>query len=266
MQSKIRLDFLGTGAADWVTPAPDGTFRRFTSTLVDQNILLDFTKKSLDTLEKADAHVEYVLYTHSHRDHFDPEALRILQRSRTEKGLAPLKIYAEASWAREIDCPGAEITGVSVGSPFSLGEYQITPLPANHSTERTYEQPLHYLFQHQDGTNWLYATDGAWLMNPVMKAMRKAPLSGLVIDATIGDGHAGDWRIFEHNSLPMLRIMAETLTETGMLLPGGKIYLTHMARTLHGSRAQVEAALSEPFVLANDSENAWIENMGDKNA
>ncbi len=99
MNTKIRLDFLGTGAADWATPAPDGEFRRFTSTLVDQHILLDFTKKSLDTLEKADAHVEYVLYTHSHRDHFDPEALRILQRSRTEKGLAPLKIYAEASWA-----------------------------------------------------------------------------------------------------------------------------------------------------------------------
>lgn len=259
MKKRIRLDFLGTGAADWAGPAPDGEYRRFTSTLVDKTILLDFTQTAMDNLEKTGAQAGHVLFTHSHEDHYDPKALCALQQARAQRGLAPLKIYAEASWAGEIHCPGAEIAGLSVGEAFSLGDYRVTPLPANHSTRRGGEQPLYYLFEHESGLNWLYATDGAWLMNPVMKALRQSPVSAMVIDATIGDGHEGDGRIFEHNSMPMLRIMAETLVKTQMLLPGGKIYLTHLARGLYGNRAQVEAALSAPFALANDGETAWIE-------
>ena len=28
MKKRIRLDFLGTGAADWAGPAPDGEYRK----------------------------------------------------------------------------------------------------------------------------------------------------------------------------------------------------------------------------------------------
>ena len=53
----------------------------------------------------------------------------------------------------------------------------------------------------------------------------QAPFDALVIDATIGDGHDGDYRVFEHNSLPMVRMMVESLRANGQMKAAGQVYL-----------------------------------------
>ena len=70
-----------------------------------------------------------------------------------------------------------------------------------------------------------------------------------MFDATIGDGHDGDYRIFEHNSMPMLRIMVSTLRNTGILRPDAPVFMTHLARTLHKNQAEVEKRAEPPFVV-----------------
>lgn len=237
----MKIRFLGTGAADWNGPDERGEYRRLTSTLFEGGLLIDFTHTAEDMLPCA-ADVRQILITHSHGDHFDPEAI---------SRLAPAALYAHESWAGEIRIPGIEVVPVAVGEWGRAGEYEIMALPSNHSTNRAYEQTVNYLIRREDQI-FLYATDGAWLPNRSLHLMKGMQLCGMAIDATIGDGHAGDYRIFEHNSVPMIRIMVETMKKTGLLKPEAKVFLTHMARTLHGTQKQVEESLSAPFVVCFD--------------
>ena len=244
----MRITFLGTGAADWKTPAENGEFRRFTSTLVDTSLLLDVTPAPLALLP-ADSRVQDVFITHSHRDHFSPEALA---------SLAPCRVYIHESWAGEVCLPGVTVIPLRVGEWVSIPTgYRVLPLPANHSTSRPYETPLHYLIE-KDGTRLLYATDGAWMLNRAHHLLADVRLDGAVFDATIGDGFPGDYRVFEHNSLDMVRLMHKTLVKTGRLAPDTSVFLTHLARTLHPDQRTLEASLQPPFVPCYDGFEANI--------
>lgn len=237
----MKIRFLGTGAADWKGPDARGEHRRLTSTLIGDSLLIDFTGTAADMLPDPSA-IRHILITHSHGDHFDPEAI---------SSLAPIVLFAHESWADEINLPDIEVCPVAVGQWIQADDFSFMPLPSNHSTNRPYEQTVNYVIRQGDQL-FLYATDGAWLPNLAMHLMKGMTLTGMAIDATIGDGHAGDYRIFEHNSLPMIRIMTETMKKTGLLAPEAKVFLTHMARTLHGTQQEIEDSLSAPFVACFD--------------
>ncbi len=237
----MKVRFLGTGAADWHEPDKNGEFRRYTSTLIDGHVLIDITRTVLDQISGPAAITE-VFFTHSHKDHFDIEALRTL---------APCRVYAHESWANEITGQGLSVYPLKIAQPVKVGELCFIPMPANHSTERKYETPLHYLIEEGD-KRILYATDGAWLLNQEHHIIGNKKLDAAVFDATIGEGHSGDYRIFEHNSIEMLRVIAATLFATGRLREGAPIYLTHMARTLHPSHEQLQKTILMPFVPCYD--------------
>ena len=239
--------FLGTGAADWSCPDANGEYRRLTSTLLDGRLLIDVTGSVLDRIPDAGA-VTDVFFTHSHRDHYDPEAL---------KALAPCRVWAHESWAKEIGGSGLTVIPLRIGQTVTAAGFGVTPLPSNHSTSREYETTLHYLIE-KGGKRLLYATDGAWLLNYEYRFIRDLKLDAAVFDATIGDGHDGDWRVFEHNSLPMLRIMFSTLRTAGILKPDAPVFLTHLARTLHKTQAEVEKTAEPPFVVCRDGLEAEI--------
>ena len=237
----MKLTFLGTGAADWNGPDERGEYRRLTSTLIDGTLLIDVTRTVDDQLTKPEA-VAYVLFTHSHDDHFDIEALR---------ALAPCVVYAHESWAKEISGDGLTVVPLTVGVPVRAGAFTVTPMPSNHSTGRDYETTLHYLIE-KDGQTLLYATDGAWLLNKEHKVIGNRALDAAVFDATIGDIAPGDYRIFEHNSVDMVRLMVKTMRKTGRLKAGAPVYLTHMARTLHADQATLERETEKEFVVCKD--------------
>ena len=70
---RLKVRFLGTGAADWHGRDRRGELRRLTSILVDGRILIDFTSSDRDMLPQG-CRPEAVFYTHSHEDHYDPAA------------------------------------------------------------------------------------------------------------------------------------------------------------------------------------------------
>ena len=243
----MKLTFLGTGAADWNGPDERGEYRRFTSTLLDGRLLIDVTRTVLDEIPDPAA-ITDVFFTHSHGDHFDMDALR---------ALAPCRMYAHESWAGEIEGEGLTVVPLRIGTPVGAAGFAMIPMPSNHSTAREYETTLHYLIE-KDGKRLLYATDGAWLLNAEHHIIGKKVLDGAVFDATIGDGHEGDFRIFEHNSIDMIRLMLKTLYKTGRLREGAPVYLTHLARTLHGTQAELEARTEKPFIVCYDGMEAAI--------
>ena len=237
----MKVLFLGTGAADWSGLDENGEYRRLTSTLLDGRLLIDVTRSAIGSIKDLAA-ITDVFYTHSHNDHFDLEAL---------KALSPCRVWAHESWAGEIEGSGLTVTPLRIGETVTAAGFSVTPLPSNHSTSRKYETTLHYLIE-KDGKRLLYATDGAWLLNYEYHFIRTLKLDAAVFDATIGDGHDGDYRVFEHNSLPMLRIMVSTLRNTGILKPDAPVFMTHLARTLHGTQAEVEKRAEPPFIVCFD--------------
>lgn len=236
----MRFLFLGTGAADWKRPLDTGEYRRNTSTLVDGELLIDGNETISDSLSALQG-VPAMLYTHSHSDHYSKAFQQCVR---------PARVYCEESWAEEA---GAQ--PIVPGNAFSAAGFTVLPVTASHSTERKNERPLNYILE-KDGKRVLYATDGAWLTNHAYHAIKSgAPLDGCVFDGTVGDAFPDDWRVFEHNTLPMVRAMRRALEGAGLLKAGAPVAVTHLARTLHPSQAALEAheaASPAPLIIARD--------------
>ena len=140
-------------------------------------------------------------------------------------------------------------------------EYGITftALPANHATGDPHEQALIYLLQ-KDRLRVLYATDTGGLPANATQAIgidnhvREAnPIHGLIMECTFGEDEE-DWRFFTHSGIKTVLHTFNVLSKTKRYLPaeGQSVYLTHLARTLHGSQAELDANLPAPLKAAYD--------------
>ncbi len=212
----MKIQFLGTGAADWPNNK-DGTmkeFRRLSSVVIDDCLLIDPGPSVLEALKELDVDiscVKYILITHRHKDHFSKEAFDVFLSQ------------------------GAVLVEIDAGETAEFGSYTVRGYTANHSTA---ENPLHYLISNGEKSLY-YALDGAWLMYDEFVAIKEYHPDYMVLDATIGDVE-GDWRIFEHNNLNMVREMKKTLDKYV-----GRFCISHMAKTLHESRHELKENMNK---------------------
>ena len=74
------------------------------------------------------------------------------------------------------------------------------------------------------------------------------------MEATIGMGYDSDYRLFTHTSVAQIEQIVRVLTATKRYIPsiGQPVYLTHLARTLHGTQAELDAHLPAPLRAAYD--------------
>lgn len=255
----LSVMFLGTGAADWNGRDDRGELRRLSSILVDRQVLFDLTPGNLDMLPEA-SKPEVIFYTHSHGDHYNPAAA-------LKAGVR--KVYLSQTWydvavrdfrkaAREAGAEMPELVPLYVGQPVQVGSLVVTPLPASHATSNAFEQTLIYLIE-KNGARVLYATDTAGV--PAVAARLAGidahdpsgkPLTGLIMEATMGMDHHVDYRVFAHSSVGDVERIATVLLQTKRYVKGHPVYLTHMARTLHGTQADLDASLPYPLKAAFD--------------
>lgn len=257
----ISVRFLGTGAADWNGPDNRGEQRRLSSILVDKNVLFDFTAGNIEMIP-AGLKPEVVFYTHSHNDHYHPEsALKIGVR----------KVYLSQTWydiaktdfekaSKKLNVQMPELIPLYIGQAVHVNGLRVTPLPASHATSKLFEQTLIFLIEKSEA-RVMYATDTAGI--PAVAARLAGidahdpngkPLTGLIMEATMGMDHDNDYRIFAHSSVGMVHRAVEVLQKTKRYLPvdDQPVYLTHMARTLHGTQAELDATLPYPLKAAYD--------------
>ena len=247
-----QILFLGTGAADWPlknypddsSPLLSGEFRGYSSILINGKILVDCgptVPKAMEAFSVDLSRLKYILITHTHRDHFSLKSIeKVIEMAgrklelRVEEGAVdmagPLKKFCD-------------IRRMKVGKEFSLGKHSVLPLPANHRVSKSAEKALHFLFN-LAGKHVLYALDGAWLETPSWKAIQNLQLEAVIWDGTIGD-IPGDYRVFAHNSLPMIRLMNQSLKANGVLKDSSRIILSHMARTLHPTHEKLQVKLAD---------------------
>lgn len=248
--ASFSMVFLGTGAAD-SSPLLETEFsdrfdrdtRRCSSLLIDGHILVDcgpHVPSALKISGISPAAIDTLLITHNHRDHYDPRTVELLARG-------GLDIYCAAG--TDPICPsGANITELQNCGVFTFGGMSVQALPANHCPFA-----VHYLFE-RDGKSVFYGCDGAWLLRDSYYALRGKKLDMMILDATVGD-YEGDWRMAEHNSVPMIRLMLKSFANFDITRPDTRLVLSHMSRALYGgkSHAQVAAALEpEGFTVAFD--------------
>ena len=255
---RLKIRFLGTGAADWKGADERGEHRRRSSVLLDDRVLIDFTRDSADMVPEG-ATPGAVFYTHSHSDHYDPEAAI---------ALGVRYVYMSATWfdrafkdfsaaAKKAEKPMPKLIPLTINAPVTLGDITITACPANHATSYVMEQTLIYLVEKGDA-RVLYATDtgGIPAVSAVISGIDsnpKVPLTGLIMEATNGKDYEIDFRLFTHSSVALVERTVEVLQKYGSLDLGDRpVYLTHLARTLHGTQADLDRDLPAPLKAAYD--------------
>lgn len=257
----LSVRFLGTGAADWFDKDERGEYRRLSSVLLEGHIIIDFTPSAKDMIPPM-AHPDTIFYTHSHGDHYNPKAA-------IELGIK--RVYLSNTWydcavadftreAKKLKVSAPEIIPLYVGQSVEVGGVRFTPAPANHATAKRYEQPLIYVVE-KGHVRLLYATDTATLpayttrwLNIDRHVAEAKPLTAIIMEATMGMGHNEDYRLFTHSSVFDVERMVKVLTSTKRYTPpvGQPVYLTHMARTMHGTQAELDAQLPAPLKAAYD--------------
>lgn len=256
----LKMRFLGTGAADWNGRDDRGELRRLSSVLLDDKVLIDFTPSDEDMIP-AGVKPEVIFYTHSHGDHYNPEAALKLGIKNVFLGSTWVE-RAKDDFAKAVKETGGkvpEITPLSLGDKVTINGMTITALPANHATGDMKEQTLIYLIEKQD-VRVMYATDtggipaiAARIVGIDPHAKGKA-ITGLVMEATMGIDGDEDFRIFTHSSVGTVLRTTHMLLDKGRYIPkeGQPVYLTHLARTLHGTQAELDASLPKPLKAAYD--------------
>ena len=253
----IRVRFLGTGAAGWKPEMAKKNphFRRQSSVLLENKVLIDFTMCSFDKLPK-DCHPEVLFQTHSHGDHYNPKAA-------VKSGVK--RMYVQETWAdaareevalaaTELALPAPEVIGLPFGKPVVECGMRFTGVPANHSTSRVtngvLERTSLYLVE-KGSSRLLYATDTGGILGDAARMIGIDPhvsdksfgryaksgsfvhapqaLTAFIMEATNTDLDE-DFRIFVHSSVQTVsRIVNMLIKNKRLALPEGQhVYLTHL--------------------------------------
>lgn len=250
----IRLQFLGTCACDY-SPKLENEFknkfdndaRRSSALLVNDSILIDcgeHTIESLDILGIPYSRITDILITHTHSDHYNEQHIEKIAKNRH----VPLRL-----WIRDdaiiAKIPNTEVVKMKPYETYNLRDaFLVTSLLANHDPQA---YPQHFLIE-TDGKKMFYGCDGAWLLTDTYNYLHNANLDLMVLDATVGD-YEGDYRLAEHNSIPMIRLMLPSLKNNHTINDKTKIILSHIAPSLHKSHNEtLETAKSFGADVAYD--------------
>ncbi|MBQ7982523.1 MAG: MBL fold metallo-hydrolase [Clostridia bacterium] len=251
----MKLLCLGTGAADWdpKLATADPAFRRLTAALIGDDLMIDCgpcVYEFAETFGYPDLYrnVKAILVTHSHGDHFHAGNVARL----AEEAAAPVTVYGDPVIGGLL--PLSEklrFVPLAIGETTALaGDYEVTALPANHSTQYPEEQPLHYVLrQTAEDKTVFWGCDGAWLYNRTYHCIKQLKFDAMFLDCTVGDLE-NDFRSFEHNNIRMIDELLKSLVGWHHVIkPDGQVYANHMARTLHTGHEMLCARLAPLGVI-----------------
>lgn len=249
----FSLLFLGTCACDYSPKLKneykncfDKDARRSSCALLDGQYLIDCGEHCLESMGIAGTQLSAItdiFITHFHSDHYNPEHIKKV----AEAGDRTLRVWVRSD-AVVPEIPNVSWKYMEKGKEYEIGDFKVVGLLANHD-ECVY--PQHLLFEKGD-KRFLYACDGAWFLNETYYRLKNVKLSLLVLDATCGD-YLGDYRIGEHNTIPMIRLLLPSLKKWGAITEETKIYLSHLAPSLHKPHFEtVELVKSDGLDVAYD--------------
>ena len=243
-----ELLFLGTGAADRKSLEQDNDFsikdhRRCSCAIIDKKIMLDCGAHALNSLTVADidlSKITDIVITHLHNDHFDVDAVNTIYENNPS-----VKLWVRFDAILDKECK-AEVVYMNLFEEYNIGGFKFTGVPANHQAF-----PQHLCIE-KDGKKLFYSLDGAWMLNDTANFLKNKVFDAVVLDATVGD-YVGDYRLGEHNSIPMIRLMIPSMKTLNIIDDNTAIYLSHIACCLHKSYEETcEITKNDGFIIAYD--------------
>lgn len=243
----MDLLFVGTGAADYETVFKCAcancatnrarcaqNLRHYSSLLLNGKLLIDCGPTvpwRLAELDVPPAQIEAIVFTHSHDDHLDAEAVASLLVARGE-GRGALAVYGNAAAMAALEgLDGLERQEVPAGESIFTCGVALTAVRANHIPDQ--EQTLNWLIS--DGCSRLvYATDTAWPMADTWQALLAFHPTAVVAEATFGllgpDDH-GDC-LTHHLNWPEFLRLREELIAASAILAETPFIATHLSQHL----------------------------------
>lgn len=257
----VRL--LGTGAADGIPAFFDANrvsaharavggreLRTRAAALIDGQLKLDFGPDTFaqclrDGLDPRDWVA--VLYTHSDADHFTARELQYALYPFTDNHLAPFAIYANDIVARNIhdryaDWP-FEVHVTKSFEPYTVGEYLVTPIKANHSRDEDCQN----LIIDDGKVAVLYATDTGWWSDETWAFLNGMKLDALVIECTNGRCNCDYWG---HLNVETCIATVTRLREMGTLPADAPVVTTHHSHEGDMTYEELVAALAPHGITA----------------
>ena len=235
----FSLQFLGTCACDYSPKLKaeckdcfDKNARRSSCALLNGRFLIDCGEHCLDSIRIAGvdmAAITDIFITHLHSDHYNAGHIQTIAAAADRT----LRVWVRSD-AKVPEIAGVEWRKMEKKTQYDVADgLQVTGLLANHD-EIVF--PQHFLFE-KDGKKFFYGCDGAWFLNETYYALKHADLALCVLDCTGGD-YDGDYRMGEHNSIPMIRVMMPSLKTWKTVTENTKTFISHLAPSLHAPHDQ----------------------------
>ncbi len=246
----MKVKLLGTGAADFLPSLKDTNrytvdieIRRSTVTLIDDTLLIDCGPHLLDEIELFGGNInkiENILLTHYHSDHINKDVLSELA---IKRGKPVTLWYNKVINMPEIE--GVILRPIDLFTEYAIEGYKVTALPANHNFGAVH-------FSIEKDKKLFYGCDGAWMLMETFHFMKDKNYDMMIMDATMGD-YDGDWRVAEHNSIRMVRMLEKSFRSYRISNDKTKIVLDHLARTLHRSyEVTSESVKNDGYIIGYD--------------
>lgn len=248
----MELLFLGTGAADRMALEQEDNFldkdkRRCAAALLNGSILLDCGPHILNSLSVANidlSSITDIVITHFHSDHFDLSSIKTIASAADR----PVRLWYRSDALVPEECK--KVCEMHPMEPFC--EYdvkdsiKITGVPANHEAF-----PQHLSVIDEKGA-FFYGMDGAWFLGDTVRFMQNKCYKTVILDATVGD-YLGDYRIGEHNSIPMIRALIPSFKTLDIIDDDTNIVLSHIAVCLHKPHEEIcKCVADDGFTVAYD--------------
>lgn len=237
-KDNIELLFLGTCACDFsprlktdLKDKFDKDARRSSSVLLNRHTLIDCGFHTVESLGIAGiplSDITDIFVTHLHGDHYQPENIQAIANAKNE----PLRLWVRED-AQVCEYENVEVRYLTQFEKYDSLELSVTGIPANHSPAHF---PEHFIVE-CGKKSFFYGCDGAWFLHDSFKFLRNAHLTLAIFDCTVGD-YNGDFRMGEHNSIPMIRMMLPSLRTIGAIDDSTGIVLSHLAPSLHRPHAE----------------------------
>ena len=230
----MKLLFLGTGAAGAIK-TPNAEIkpgqRRCASMMIDDTVVVDVALQSFDyatELGKNTAAVTDIFLSHTHGDHYCKATLMQYVAAAKEK----INFWCHETAVQYLNLTEEEAARINICPVQNMQKFQaagmtVTALPANHVAGPK-EQPTHYIFE-KDEQVLFYGCDGGWFRCETWQYLfrKRIVLTAAILDCTVGE-LPGNFRIAEHNTVPMLRLMKTAMLENGILPPKATLIANHL--------------------------------------
>ena len=239
----MRVKLLGTGSAEGFPGMFCGCptcrvarerrgrdLRTRSSALVDGVVKIDFPPDTFHHVITGDLDltaVEYIVFTHSHDDHFAvPELQYMSWMFVPEPASRPLTILGSCDVLQRVrdelplDILPMRLEVIEPCEPTQIGRHTITGVVANHIEDETC---FNYVIS--DGTaSVLYATDTGVYAEVAWRCLAGAHLNAVIMECTKGMQEGG---YMAHLSIPDVVRMRDRMVGCGIIGEGTRFVTTH---------------------------------------